>query len=139
VPAKAATKPAAATAPKAPAAPKANAAPKARTQELRAEAKRLIGAVNKHYTANGQHGSPSHRYIDSTIKTTFGERQQIRTYLWHNYKDVAVPGLKDIKYYIVGAKTTDKIDITGHRHSNGKDKSLESHTNVFNYHVNWTS
>jgi hypothetical protein len=133
-------KPVAAAVPvKAAAAPQVKAAPATRKQQLEAEGKRLVTEVDKHYAANGNRGSPSHRYVDSVIKTTFKERQQIRSYLWRTCHDKDAKGLKDVKYYIVGGPTEDKIDITGHRHVNGKDKSKQSHTNVFNYHVNWTT
>jgi hypothetical protein len=102
--------------------------------KLRAETKRMLNWIALHYAKNPT--GDTDRTVDSDIQTKMHERRAIKTYLKNFYENTDVPGFKNLKFYIVAPAGTSKLDITGHRHYGGKDKSLGG-KNLFNYHVNW--
>jgi hypothetical protein len=105
--------------------------------KLRAEAKGMLSWIAVHYAKNRTGNTD--RTVDSGIATKMAERKAIKKYLKNFYENQDVPGSKDLKFYIVAPpRGGDKLNITGHRHYEGKDKSLGG-KNLFNYHVNWRS
>lgn len=111
-----------------------------RWRTLRAEAKRMLGWVAAHYAKNPTGNTD--RTVDSGIRTRMWERKAIKSYLKVHFENKDVyenDDSKDLKFYIVAPRGGgDKLDITGHRHHQGKDKSFGG-KNLFNYHVNWRS
>jgi len=107
-----------------------------RWRELGADAQQMLRSVAAHYAKYPT--GETNRTVDSGIKTKMHERKAIKTYLKLYFENEDVPDSKDLKFYIVAPRLGDKLDITGHRFSQGKDKSLGG-KNLFNYHVKWKS
>jgi|GEM_PF-4468645 len=115
--------------------PKVKKAAVPRGDQLHQDGDRMIQWIADDFVKNP--GGNTNRTVYATVSNpTIAERVTLRLYLKANYAGQPVPGLDGVTFYVVGDKSG-KIDITGHRVHDGKDKSKSAGSNVFNYHVQW--